>query len=232
MSMLEKALAALSPRTVLDVGCGCGRVASSIQSYCRRIVAVDVSASLIPRWRDLGKSTTLRFCCMDGRTLAFRDKSFSLVLARDTLHHATDWTTLVDEIERTSSRHLIIEEPFDDLRSAEKRNTFEAQGLLLELQREVGYSHYRHLSIDALVSYVQKAASVTNVHIEKCDKIVSFDEFFFSFDWFAGQSARPSYWHDRLEGFRTSLGRGGLCEDDRVLLVASTGQNAKADSVE
>jgi hypothetical protein len=122
---------------------------------------------------------------------------------------------------RVSSKHILIEEPIDDLRSAEKRNTLEAQGLFLELQKEVGYPHYRHLSPKELVSYVETRASVIEVRSEKCDELVSFEEFFHSFARFAAQSARESYWLERLEAYRISLGGGGLCEDDRLLLVAA-----------
>jgi hypothetical protein len=160
---------------------------------------------------------------MDGRTLAFADNTFSLVLERDTLHHIADWTQALDEMVRVSYKHVVIEEPVDDLRSVEKRNTFKAQSLLLELQREVGYPHYRHLAAEDLASHVQARASVVEARTEKRDARIPFEEFLDSFDRFAAQSARESHWHDRLEAFRTSLGTSGLCEDDRLLLVATKG---------
>jgi hypothetical protein len=124
---------------------------------------------------------------------------------------------------RVSSKHVLIEEPFDELRSVEKRNTVEAQGLFLELQREVGYPHYRHLEAKELVSYVQARATIVETRTERSDELVSFGKFFDSFARFAAQSARESYWRDRLEAYRASLGTGGLCEDDRLLLVATKG---------
>lgn len=221
--MLDAALASVKPNTVLDVGCGCGHFTESLCDHCSSIIAIDATPSFMSRWRNLSDRCFIQFCCMDGKNLAFADNTFSAVLERDTLHHIANWRGAIDEMLRVSSKHLLIEEPIDDLRSVEKRNSFDAQGLFLELQREVGYAHYRHIGAEELVSYIERRATVVEVRVEKCDELIPFDKCFDSFSRFAAQSARESYWIERLETYRASLGTGGLCEDDRLLLVATKG---------
>jgi SAM-dependent methyltransferase len=224
MSLLEAILASVEPHTVLDVGCGCGDLAKSLRADRTRVVAIDPDLSLAPRWRDRRDGSTVQFCCMDGRFLAFADNTFSLVFERDALHHTRDWTQVIDEMVRVSSKHLLIEEPIDDLRSIEKRNTFMAQALLLELQREVGFPHYQHLSSADLLSYVQTRATVTGIRTERSDARIPFEEFFASFDHFVAQSDRTTYWRNRLRAFRSSLATSEFCDDDRFLLVATKGR--------
>jgi len=219
MSMLFQILPSVKPGNALDVGCGCGQFTNSLCSRRANIVAIDPDPSLIPRWRELRANSSLRFCCMDGRALAFGDNAFPLVLERDALHHTSDWTQVIDEMVRVSSIHILIEEPIDDLRSVEKRNTFEAQCLLLELQKEVGFPHFQHLAVEDLISHVRTRASVVQTQTDRNDARISFEKIFASFNQFAVQSARQSYWCDRLEAFRSSLRGSELCEDDRILLV-------------
>ena len=224
MPLLDAVLASVEPHSVLDVGCGCGHFTRSLGTHCTHIVAIDPDLSLPPTWRGSRDGSTVRFCCMDGRALAFADNTFSLVFARDALHHTKGWTQVIDEMVRVSSKHVLIEEPIDDLRSVEKRNTFMAQDLLLELQREVGFPHYRHLSSADVLSHIQTRATVADTHIHRSDARISFEEFFRSFDHFVAQSARETYWRDRLKAFRSSLAIDEFCDDDRFLLVAAKGR--------
>jgi len=48
-----------------------------------------------------------------------------------------------DTAVNVEDRYLVlIEEPLDDMRTEEKKNSFHARELMCELQREVRYSHY------------------------------------------------------------------------------------------
>jgi SAM-dependent methyltransferase len=71
--------------TVLDIGCGIGRIERALAPLVGTITAIDVSLSMIQearrRCRDLAN---VAFEQCDGRDLAgFRDRSFDLVLAVD-----------------------------------------------------------------------------------------------------------------------------------------------------
>ncbi len=219
--MLRDILATVKPDTVLDVGCGRGYNTSALDIPTARIVAADPDLALIPRWRERVDGSTVRFCCMDGTSLAFADNTFALAFESHALHHTAKWKQVIEEMVRVAARHVVIEEPIDDLRSVEKRNAFAAQRLFLELQQEVGYPHYQHLAAEDMISYIQTKASAVDVQTEKRDTRIAFEEFFGSFDRFAARSTREAYWQDRLASFRASLGPQGLCEDDRLLIVAT-----------
>lgn len=158
---------------------------------------------------------------MDAVALGFAHDSIPLVLERDSLHHIAHWHEALAEMIRVSSVHVFLEEPVDDLRSPAKHRAYEAQGLLLELQAEVGYPHHRHLSRDVLVSAVGSRAVLLETHQERSDASVSFDEFFESFHAFASQSAREEYWLERLRQLRARFGGAPLCEDDSVIVLAA-----------
>jgi SAM-dependent methyltransferase len=221
VSQLEEVVQSLRPASVLDVGCGCGRHLTSLLSqHCARVFAIDV-VSYTSRWRELMRSRGIQFCRMDASALAFPRDTFPLVLARDALHHIERWPHALSEMLRVSSARVLIEEPVDELRSPAKQRTYEAQGLLLELQQEVGYSHYRHLKPEALLSSVRSQARVLEVKLDRCDTPVAFDEFFESYSVFASQSGREEYWLGRLEELRSRFHGAALSDDDRLTVLVA-----------
>jgi ubiquinone/menaquinone biosynthesis C-methylase UbiE len=68
--------------SLLDVGCGSGRVARLLRERVGEVVAVDVAQS--PEWSD---APGLTFEVADGEALRFDDDSFDLVHSKDSLHH-------------------------------------------------------------------------------------------------------------------------------------------------
>jgi hypothetical protein len=204
----------------LDVGCGCGRHSTStLARHCDRVVAIDV-ARYISRWRELSWAHGVSFCCMDAVTLGFASGSFPLVLEATMLHHITHWAEAIGEMIRVSSGHILFQEPVDDLRSAAKRRSYEAQDLLLRLQAEVGYPHYRHLDREALLSAVERQAVVLEAELERSDAPIAFDDFFESYHAFASRSDREDYWLTQLQDLRSRFGGAALCEDDTLIVLA------------
>lgn len=214
-------LTTLDARSVLDVGCGCGRHTQYLTRCSANVTAVDNVTALRERWLALGRGCSIRFCCGDARALAFRAGTFTLVVARDTLHHIPDWNGALRELLRVSSRHVLIEEPVDDLRNAAKRRTFAAQGLFLELQREVGYPHERHIAPGVLEGCLRGVADVIALEVTPSDRPVSFDAFFEGYGSFAARSPRETYWLERLASLRESFRGAPLSEEDRILLVGA-----------
>ena len=158
---------------------------------------------------------------MDAVALGFARDSFPLVLERASLHHIAHWPEALAEMIRGSSNRVFLEEPVDDLRSAEKCRTYEAQGLFLKLQAEAGFPHYRHLDRAALLSAVESRAVVLETHLETSDAPIAFDEFFESFGEFASQSDREEYWLEQLQELRSRFGGAVLCEDDTLTILAA-----------
>jgi hypothetical protein len=160
---------------------------------------------------------------MDAVALGFARDSFPLVLERASLHHIAHWPEALAEMIRVFANRIFLEEPVDDLRSAAKQRTYEAQGLFLKLQAEVGFPHFRHLDRDALLSAVASRAVVVETYLETSDAPIAFDEFFESFGEFASQSDREGYWLERLQELRSRFGGAPLCEDDTLTIMAAKG---------
>jgi ubiquinone/menaquinone biosynthesis C-methylase UbiE len=217
--ILER-VASLNPKQLLDVGCGCGSFTVKLSQHCGRIIAIDPSQARIDQSKKENGKPNISYLCMDGRSLKYPDNSFDVVMAREILHHVREWQKVLDEMMRVSAKHVLVEEPIDDPRSEEKRNAIRAQTLYLELQNEVGFSHYTHIPLDSLREYFRKKKVSLETEIIRSDELVDFDSLFSSFGDFAEKSSRKGYWLNRLESLRRELEGKKLCEEDIVFFAA------------
>lgn len=104
--VLSEALAPLIPanaRSVLDIGCGDGTIASLIAA-CRPDLAVE-GVEVIPR-----PSCRVPCRAFDGEKLPFPDGSFDVCLFVDVLHHTTDVTQLLREAVRVSRTCVVLKD--------------------------------------------------------------------------------------------------------------------------
>jgi ubiquinone/menaquinone biosynthesis C-methylase UbiE len=205
---------------ILDVGCGCGEYTIKLSPFCRKLTAIDFSQALIERCRSESGKVNIEYVCMDGRDIRYPDNSFDVVLERDTLHHVLEWQRVLDEMIRVSAKHILVEEPLDDPRSEQKKNSMRAQEFFLELQNEVGFTHYKYIFLDSLTEYFRKKSIPIEVKIIKSDKPVDFDKFFSGFTDFAEKSKRKEYWYEKLENLRKELTGKTLAEEDVVFIEA------------
>jgi len=208
------------PDNVLDVGCGCGSSTAKLSPFCGKITAIDFSSELIDRCKRENQRPNITYQCMDGRNIHYSDGSFDMVVEQYSLHHVPEWEKVLDEMIRVSSKHVLVEEPIDDPRTEEKRNSIRAQQLYLEVQKEVGYSHYRYLALDSLVQYFKSKKISIETQITKSDRFIDFDEYFDHFDVFAEKSKRKEYWYSRLDTLRKELAGKKLCDDDILFIAA------------
>lgn len=213
-------IALLKPSKVLEIGCGCGSFTSKLSPYCGRITAIDLSTELIERCCRENPKPNIDYICMDARNVVYPDAGFDLVCERDSLHHILEWERVLNEMVRLSSKHIWIEEPLDDPRNEAKRNTIQAQRYLLELQIEVGYSHYPHIDLSLLQGYFRDKRMEFETKITKSDQPADFDQYFDTFANFADRSTRKAYWYDRLESLRQEFKGKALCEEDVVFIAA------------
>src|SRR5262249_32298966 len=85
-----------SDLTILDIGCGTGAMSEKMRG--RGLV---VSADFSPRALKFAQRRSLEYLCTsDAMKLAFRDQSFDLVIAMDTLEHLPDDACALHEIHR------------------------------------------------------------------------------------------------------------------------------------
>ncbi len=211
-------IALLKPEHVLDVGCGCGSFTAELSPHCGEITAIDSSTALIDLCKNENQKPNITYVCMDARNIAYPDAGFDLVLERDCLHHILEWEKVLDEMMRLSSKYVLIEEPIDDPRSDAKRNTMRAQRLYLEVQKEVGFSHYPHIPLNTILGYFKQRGWDVETKVIKSDQPVDFGQFFSAFGKFAEKSNRKEYWYDRLDRLKHELKGKTLCEEDEVFI--------------
>jgi len=93
-------------KTILDVGCGDGKITNS---FCpdRKVVACDRSQTAL---QHVTRPKVLASC----DALPFGDRSFDLVLCSEVLEHLPDRTYLqaVAELARVARRHILISVPY------------------------------------------------------------------------------------------------------------------------
>jgi ubiquinone/menaquinone biosynthesis C-methylase UbiE len=103
----------LSNKSVLEVGCGNGRVTEWIQKIPRKLIAIDPDKKKIESARQNVRN--LDFKIMSGENLDFDDEIFDIVLFTFSLHHQNS-TKALDEAYRVLKKNgrAVIVEPAAD----------------------------------------------------------------------------------------------------------------------
>ncbi len=126
----------LSPKSVCEIGCGTGRVLSSLQQLREDGVqfdGFDISPQAIERARTR-ENAFLRFHCDD--VLAQTEKNFELVLLIDVIEHLEDYLGFLRKIKPMSSLK-ILHIPLDlSVQSVARMKP------ILEQRSVVGHIHY------------------------------------------------------------------------------------------
>ena len=103
--VLARHVASLLPEnaSVLDVGCGDGRLAVSVMRE-RPDVSISGVDVLVRR------GTAIPVAQFDGAAIPMRDRSVDVVLLVDVLHHTSDVVALLEEAERVARRLVIVKD--------------------------------------------------------------------------------------------------------------------------
>ncbi|MEK7071887.1 MAG: class I SAM-dependent methyltransferase [Patescibacteria group bacterium] len=102
-----KTLLDISPRTILDVGCGIGRTMSKFKELGFKVIGVDNSETSI----DFCQKKGLEAILMDASNMNFQDNSFDVVFAEGLLEHFENYGPLVKEMIRVSKKHILLVQP-------------------------------------------------------------------------------------------------------------------------
>jgi ubiquinone/menaquinone biosynthesis C-methylase UbiE len=124
--------------SLLDVGCGNGRVSRVLRTRVAGVDAIDVEASA--EWQD---EPGLSFQVADGEQLPFEDGSFDLVHSKDSLHHMADPARALAEYRRVlrpGGTALIVE--------ANRYNP----SLFVQMTLVRGHQHFTRRRFEDLVS--------------------------------------------------------------------------------
>lgn len=150
---LDGALKEIDISTVLDVGCGSGRVLSKTLSYLDQAkrgpligIGVDVSGGMLRSGVKDSRLVRLRADCRD---IPLQDKSISLALCFDIVEHVGEDDLLIREISRLAE-YAVFKVPLElsaytRLRGGRKR--------LKRLEEKYGHlNHYDHRTLTALLN--------------------------------------------------------------------------------
>jgi SAM-dependent methyltransferase len=213
--MLFDRVKQLHPKILLDIGCGCGQFSARLAPYCDNFIVADISPALLKRAITEIPKPDISAACVDCTELAFLDNSIDTVVERFSLHHMENWRKAVDEMIRVAANHVLIEEPIDDCRSQAKRDSILAWQLYLDVQKEIGYSHFRHIQPELLLDYFKTKKNI-EFEITRSDEPIPFDDFFAEFGRFADKSNRPQYWYNQLANLKVTIAARPLCESDTI----------------
>ncbi len=74
---------------VLDLGCGGGRLAVSINNYVTEVVGIDISINSLRAAQRAYMKKNVRYAIMDGENLGFKDDAFDVVVSHAAINKIT-----------------------------------------------------------------------------------------------------------------------------------------------
>ena len=105
LDLLFTALALNPGHRVLDVATGGGHTAAALAGRCRRVVASDLTPSMLREARVLAvehRTANVAYVAADAEALPFRDGAFDRVTCRIATHHFPDVRTALAELSRVT----------------------------------------------------------------------------------------------------------------------------------
>ena len=113
-------------RRTLEIGCGEGRVTRDLKRRGHNSYAIDTAPTLVAAAADADHATDGRYLLADGARLPFRERSFDLVVAYNSLMDVDDMPTVVREAARVLEPHgrfcICITHPMVDVGAFEDRS--------------------------------------------------------------------------------------------------------------
>lgn len=102
-----KTLLDISPKTILDVGCGIGRTMSKFKKFGFKAIGIDNSEASI----DFCQKKGLDVILMDASKMNFPNNSFDVVFAEGLLEHFENYEPFAKEMIRVSKKHILLMQP-------------------------------------------------------------------------------------------------------------------------
>jgi ubiquinone/menaquinone biosynthesis C-methylase UbiE len=207
-------LAEIKPESILDIGCGTGEFTDELGRYADGVTGIDIDEGRINEAKKRNAVPNVHYRCIDILHTPFPEGIYDVCISRFALHHVHEWKSAIDEAMRLSRKHILIEEPFFDLRSEEKKRTYEVTKVFLDLHHEVGFSHNLYLERGTLLDYLKQKPLRVEIQVVKSDELMTFDEYFGVYMRFVEQSKRKSHWEERINRLRDKHQGKVFCDDD------------------
>jgi len=111
LDLIAEWLQPLSGATILDVGCGGGRLAEALSAQGAKVTGIDPQEAALAAARS--RAPTSRFECASAERMPFADGSFDAVVFLNSLHHIPGSATkaALREAMRVSKGQALIIEP-------------------------------------------------------------------------------------------------------------------------
>lgn len=150
---------ALGPASLLDVGCGEGRLLEQLGQYGVPAEGVDTSARRLTVARERG----CRAREAEASSLPYEDRTFDWVVIRHVLHHLNDPKVAVAEAWRVARAGVILAEPTADDSLPGQREMARFDAFTTRLHARTGHIHHPYLRAGELLALV--AASPRRVEM-------------------------------------------------------------------
>ncbi|PJA01602.1 hypothetical protein COX74_01905 [bacterium (Candidatus Gribaldobacteria) CG_4_10_14_0_2_um_filter_41_16] len=104
-------LVKISPKSILDIGCGIGRSMSKFKNIGFKVVGIDNSPSSIIACESKGFKVGEDIIKMDASHLDFNNGSFEVVFSEGLLEHFENYQPFVEEMVRVSNKFVLLIQP-------------------------------------------------------------------------------------------------------------------------
>jgi ubiquinone/menaquinone biosynthesis C-methylase UbiE len=139
--------------TVLEVGCGTGRIARYLSKIikCKNYTAVDIDPKMIAQAESEAKSSDrVIYQVADVCHLPFDENTFDMVIELDVLHHLRDWKKGIREI------HRVLKPKGKFIARDYSLETFALPGVGLILQKLLDHPYEQMYNQIEILSYIRK----------------------------------------------------------------------------
>lgn len=108
---IAKMLSEISPKNILDIGCGIGRTILKFKKLGLETVGIDNSESSIALCERKGLKIGKEIIKMNADSLRFSNSSFDVVFAEGLLEHFENYEPFVKEMVRVSRKYVLLLQP-------------------------------------------------------------------------------------------------------------------------
>jgi SAM-dependent methyltransferase len=214
----------LSPRSVLDVGCGDGALLAELRDEgCERVIGIDPNTAAVKLARQRLASET-NICVGHAEDLPFADRSFDVVSLQYTAHHLRDLSRALAEAARVARIAVLVLDGWYDLSFASQRVAHDYDLWSKAIDEQQGMVHRPLANSAALTQPFLDADPMGSFTVElNCHLILQHypvDDLKAHAELKLPEAADPSLARQALTDILIRAAKHGVSEDGAILLCA------------